>query len=105
MNDALLFPTFGDPEIFGEERSSFQTGNLFYNNTPKINKSDYKVYFDNELSELIGPGGINGLNALEEAVIYSNRYSETFDDIKVTLFASTNGVTILQQYDEVKPAS
>lgn len=95
------FPQFPMPFDFTTLNVS-QLANKYYGNNAVIEKKGLKVYADEDSKDLFNN---NEIETLEEVIVYSNRSYMEFEDFDLSLFSSTNGVTLLQQFKEVEVSS
>lgn len=95
------FPQFPIPFDFTTLNVS-QLANKYYGNNAVLEKKGLKVYADQDTENLFNNGDPE---TLEEVIVYSNNSYMEFEDFNLSLFTSTNGVTLLQQFKEVEVSS
>ena len=99
--ETYTFPQFPAPVAFSNLTSA-EIANNYYHGNDVVNQNDFKIYTDDDLKCVFSK---NDPIELEEAVIYSSRHFKEFDDFQLTLFASTDGVHLLQQHKKATPAN
>lgn len=85
--------TEDNPLLFKKQSSRQIAQN--YNYQPVLDQDHFKVYNDPETS--VVDGGL-----LKDTTVYNNRFEKYLDNIKVILFLTGNGITVLKQYEEVE---
>ena len=100
IQNSSSFPQFPIPFNF-TSLSTNQLANKYYNNNEVFSNSGFKVYFDEESKGIIDD--TNPVQELDEVVVkaFRNARSKEFDNFKLVMFTSTDGVKILQQYKQV----